>query len=62
LKNIKFLNYQSAAYSGPAAKLGAGVQGFEANNAAAERGLMILGGECLTVGIVGGFSQGGGHS
>jgi hypothetical protein len=62
LKDIKIFDYTSAAYTGPAAKLGAGVQGFEANNAAAKAGLQILGGVCPTVGIVGGFTQGGGHS
>lgn len=62
LKSIEFLDYKSKGYTGTAAKLGAGVQGFEANNAASERGLQILSGECLTVGIVGGFTQGGGHS
>ena len=42
--------------------MGAGVQGFEAYNAASPRGLQIVGGECPTVGLVGGYTQGGGHS
>ncbi|KAF1993967.1 FAD/FMN-containing dehydrogenase [Amniculicola lignicola CBS 123094] len=62
LKDIKILDYASPAYTGRALKLGAGVQGFEANNAAASAGLRIVGGECLTVGVVGGFTQGGGQS
>jgi len=62
LKDIKIFNYTSTAYTGPAIKLGAGVQGFEANNAASKAGLQVLTGECLTVGVVGGFTQGGGHS
>ena len=42
--------------------MGAGVQGFEAYAAADANGLSIVGGECPTVGIAGGYTQGGGHS
>src|ERR1700712_2958713 len=42
--------------------LTAGVQIFEAYEALAARGLRMVGGECATVGISGGFLQGGGHS
>lgn len=42
--------------------MGAGVQGFEAYAAADENGLSVVGGECPTVGIAGGYTQGGGHS
>ncbi|KAF2712960.1 FAD-binding domain-containing protein, partial [Pleomassaria siparia CBS 279.74] len=62
LKTIDFLNFTSPAYSGPAIKIGAGVQAFEAYEAAAARGLKIVGGECITVGLAGGYTQGGGHS
>jgi hypothetical protein len=62
LKDTKLLNYTSEAYTGPAFKLGAGVQAFEAYTAAHEAGLAVLGGQCITVGIVGGYTQGGGHS
>lgn len=62
LKDIEFFNYTSYGYSGPAVKMGAGVQGFEAYSAADQVGLNVLGGECVTVGVAGGFSQGGGHS
>lgn len=61
LKDISFLNYSSASYTGPAVKLGAGVQAYEAYEAASNRGLRIIGGFCPTVGIVGGFVQGAGH-
>jgi FAD/FMN-containing dehydrogenase len=54
--------YKSAAYTGPAFKLGAGVQGFEIMAVAKEKGLVVVGGECPTVGIAGGYTQGGGHS
>lgn len=55
-------SYQDATYSGPAFKLGAGVQGFEAMAAARDQKLVVVGGECPTVGIAGGYTQGGGHS
>lgn len=42
-------------------KLGAGVEVYEAYEAAAAAGLAIVGGSCATVGVAGGFSQGGGH-
>lgn len=55
-------NYTSKTYSGPAIRLGAGIIGGEAYEAAAAAGYRVVGGECASVGIVGGFSQGGGHS
>lgn len=54
--------YRDFGYSGPAFKLGAGVQGFEIMAAARDKGLIVVGGECPTVGIAGGYTQGGGHS
>jgi len=38
------------------------VQGYEAYTAANARGLRVVGGECPTVGLAGGFTSGGGHS
>ncbi|KAL0930065.1 FAD binding domain protein [Colletotrichum truncatum] len=61
LKNITFFNYSSAAYTGPAAKVSAGVQFFEAYAAAASHGLRVVGGFCPTVGMAGGYVQGAGH-
>jgi FAD/FMN-containing dehydrogenase len=61
LKGIEFLNYTSPGYTGAAVKLGAGIQAFEAYAAAEENGLRIVGGYCPTVGIAGGYIQGGGH-
>ncbi|EMD94106.1 hypothetical protein COCC4DRAFT_190714 [Bipolaris maydis ATCC 48331] len=49
-------------YSGPAFKSGAGVQAFELYKAASEKGRVVVGGEGETVGIMGGYIQGGGHS
>ncbi|KAJ5788017.1 FAD-binding domain-containing protein [Penicillium paradoxum] len=63
LKSTEFIaRYESSHYNGPAMKLGAGVQGFEAYAAADAVGHRIVGGACPTVGIAGGYSQGGGHS
>ncbi|KAH7082368.1 FAD binding domain protein [Paraphoma chrysanthemicola] len=62
LKETQVLNYTSEAYSGPAMKMGAGVQAFEAYTAAHNAGLAVLGGQCITVGIAGGYTQGGGHA
>ena len=61
LKNISFLNYRSLGYTGPAVKLGAGVQAFEIYEAAAQNGLRVTGGYCPSVGLTGGFFQSGGH-
>ncbi|KAJ5881698.1 FAD binding domain protein [Penicillium soppii] len=62
LKDIEFKDWKDEHYAGKAAKLGAGVQGIEAYEAARKLGLRMVGGECPTVGIAGGYSQGGGHS
>ena len=78
LKDIDFLDYHSAYYTGKAIKMGAGMQEFEAYAAADKEGLNVVGGECPTVGLagiylvytncsaliiaIGGYTQGGGHS
>ena len=62
LKGISFSNYSDSYYTGAAIKLGAGVQGIEAYEAADALGLQVVGGECPTVGLAGGYTQGGGHS
>jgi hypothetical protein len=56
------LNYSSSAYKGPAVKVGAGVIGAEALAAAHANNYVVVTGECPTVGIAGGYTQGGGHS
>ncbi|PYH42558.1 FAD-dependent oxidoreductase [Aspergillus saccharolyticus JOP 1030-1] len=62
LKTIDFLDeYRSPSYRGPAVRVGAGVQIFEANAAASRRNLTVVGGNCRSVGLAGGYSQGGGH-
>ncbi|KAI2627963.1 FAD-binding domain-containing protein [Hypomontagnella submonticulosa] len=54
-------SYQSTNYTGTALKLGAGVESIEAYTFANTHGLMLVGGNCPTVGIAGGYTQGGGH-
>ena len=62
LKDIKLFDYHTPFYRGKAMKIGAGVQAFEAYEAADKLDSSIVGGECLTVGLAGGYTQGGGHS
>jgi FAD/FMN-containing dehydrogenase len=61
LRNIEILDYHSPYYTGKAMKMGAGVQVFEADEAAHAQGLVVVGGNCQTVGLAGGYAQGGGH-
>ncbi|KAK6858406.1 hypothetical protein PG995_006105 [Apiospora arundinis] len=62
MKEIDIHNYTSPGYTGKAVKIGAGSQAFEVYAAAAAQGLRVVGGECTTVGLAGGYLQGGGHS
>ncbi|KAL2126018.1 hypothetical protein VTI74DRAFT_1951 [Chaetomium olivicolor] len=62
LKNIVFKDWSDQYYTGKAVKLGAGVQGFEVLQAGLDRKQVVVGGECPTVGVAGGYTQGGGHS
>ena len=62
LKDITFKQWSDKDYKGTAVKLGAGVQGYEIMAAALAKGQVVVGGECPTVGIAGGYTQGGGHS
>ncbi|KAI9928674.1 hypothetical protein ASPWEDRAFT_36444 [Aspergillus wentii DTO 134E9] len=62
LKNITIHDYSSAKYTGPAVTIGAGVQGAEVYAAVHKENMVMVGGECATVGPAGGYAQGGGHS
>ncbi|KUJ17541.1 FAD-binding domain-containing protein [Mollisia scopiformis] len=66
LKDIAFTaNYAGDAYgnySGPAFKAGSGVQAWEIYEAAEKEGVTVVGGEGRTVGVMGGYILGGGHS
>jgi hypothetical protein len=53
--------YTSAAYSGRAVKVGAGVSIYDAYLFADAHGGIIVGGDCPTVSLAGGYTQGGGH-
>lgn len=61
LKDTQHLEYTSAHYNGPAMRLGAGVQGFDAMAAAHAQNKVVVTGNCESVGIAGGYTQGGGH-
>ncbi|KAL4860980.1 hypothetical protein BDV12DRAFT_82858 [Aspergillus spectabilis] len=65
LKGIKYIeNYEAPGtdWTGAAFKVGSGVQAYEIYKAAQEHGLMVVGGEGQTVGVMGGYVLGGGHS
>ncbi|KAL8729515.1 MAG: hypothetical protein Q9166_004687 [cf. Caloplaca sp. 2 TL-2023] len=62
LKDIDFFDYSDDHYAGKAYRIGAGVQGIEAYQAGNKVGLTVTSGECPTVGVAGGYTQGGGHS
>ncbi|KAF2179309.1 FAD-binding domain-containing protein [Zopfia rhizophila CBS 207.26] len=55
-------NYTNRSYQGPAVKVGAGVQVLEAYEFVNRYGYMIVGGECQSVGLAGGYTSGGGQS
>jgi hypothetical protein len=58
---IQRYNGRGSSYKGPALKLGAGVHAIDAYEFAQKHGLMVAGGNCPTVGLAGGWTQGGGH-
>ncbi|KAI0878187.1 FAD binding domain protein [Hypoxylon argillaceum] len=60
IKGTDVFDYSSPSYNGKAMKIGAGVIASEAQLAAMAHGYAVVGGECETVGIAGGFTQGGG--
>ena len=54
--------YEGSDYEGPAIKMGAGVQAFEAYEFANKNYLRIIEGQCITAGLTGDYTQGEGHS
>ncbi|KAL4923634.1 putative isoamyl alcohol oxidase [Aspergillus undulatus] len=62
LNDIEYLDWSDSTYSGPAYKLGSGVQGYQILEVTHARGHVVVGGECPTVGLAGGYIMGGGHS
>lgn len=62
-KGISFLpSYNSSTYTGKAVKIGSGVQAIDLYATAKEHAVTVVGGEGQTVGVSGGYIQGGGHS
>ncbi|EEA26652.1 hypothetical protein TMatcc_005071 [Talaromyces marneffei ATCC 18224] len=63
LKSLSFVpNYSDGTYSGPAVKMGSGIQAYEVYQFAHAHGVTVVGGEGQTVGVAGGYVLGGGHS
>ncbi|KAI0469091.1 putative FAD-dependent isoamyl alcohol oxidase [Xylaria cf. heliscus] len=63
LKTLQIIEaYQGETYSGPAVKLGPGIIAGEAYGAIDAAGYRIVGGECASVSLAGGYTTGGGHS
>ncbi|OQE16278.1 hypothetical protein PENFLA_c028G01910 [Penicillium flavigenum] len=62
LNDIEYKDWFSPTYQGPAFKIAAGVVGYQILEAASAKGLVVVTGECPTVGLAGGYTQGGGHS
>lgn len=61
LKLMELTSFNGTKYSGAAFKFGAGVLVTEAYDFADSHGLTVVGGNEPTIGLVGGYSQGGGH-
>ena len=62
MKKMRMFDYKSSNYTGKALKMGAGVQAVDAYQYAQNRGHVVVGGNSPSVGIAGGYTQGGGHS
>ena len=62
LNTADYVNYRDNIYQGPAFKLGSGVMVSQAIDAAKSRNLIVVGAETPSVGLAGGYTQGGGHS
>jgi FAD/FMN-containing dehydrogenase len=63
LKSLDLIKqYKSKHYSGAAIKMGAGVEGGEAQAFADMHSLAVVVGNCPNVKLAGGYAQGGGHS
>lgn len=62
IRERSILDYKSKTYKGKAMRIGAGVQASEAQATANAAGYVVVEGDCPTVGIAGGYTQGGGTS
>ncbi|KAL4862754.1 hypothetical protein BDV12DRAFT_202744 [Aspergillus spectabilis] len=61
LKSTQYEDYRSDWYTGPALRIGAGVQGHEAMAAAYAHDSVVVTGDCQSISLAGGYTQGGGH-
>ncbi|KAK4233326.1 FAD binding domain-containing protein [Achaetomium macrosporum] len=61
LNDIAFVPWSDSYFNGTAMKIGAGVMGYQAAQAADAAGVVAVTGECPTVGLAG-FTMGAGHS
>lgn len=57
IKDIDYLDYEGPHYHGPAVKIGAGVQVWEAYQDLDKHGLVMVAGDCATVGAAGGYTR-----
>ncbi|SPN99175.1 uncharacterized protein DNG_02210 [Cephalotrichum gorgonifer] len=63
LKQFEFIQeYTQGSYSGPAARVGAGLESWELYDHMAENEITLVCPGRYTVGVYGGWTQGGGHS
>ena len=62
LQGVEIIDWSDADYTGKAVKVAAGGQGLEVLETALAAGLVVVTGECPSVGIAGGYTQSGGHS
>lgn len=64
MKDLEFyetFTSPGGSYTGPAIKIGAGIENKELFAAAEQYGVTAVGGLCTTVGVSGGYLAGGGH-
>lgn len=62
LDSMEYLpEYDSPSYTGPSIKVSAGVSVYDAYKFADAHNSIIVGGNCPTVALAGGYTQGGGH-
>ncbi len=62
LKSMELKDWKTREHRGKVLRVGAGVEGHDVLTAAAAAGLVMVTGECPSVGVAGGYSQSGGHS
>lgn len=60
MKDMELVDYKSPSYTGKAMKAGAGVSSLESYQFSHKHGYANAGGDCPTVGVTGGWTQGGG--